>query len=157
MLQRFRFFFLSQWLSYIADKPVPALLIIILLTALIGAKIPRLIFSTSVQNLIVDDVPERHRYEEFKTLFGTDEIIIVVLKGNDVFTPAYFERLQHLSETFEQIQGVDRVISLSQVKKSVDPKNKWSLERLKKIVLPVSIFQRYLISPDHRVAGITWY
>ena len=155
MFERFRFHFFSRWLSYIADKPIPALLVIVFLTILIGAKIPWLFFSTSVKNLIVDDVPERHQYEEFKTLFGTDEVIHVVLKGNDVFTPAYFDQLQHLSETFEQIQGVDRVISLSQVKKSVDPKNNWSLERFKKIVSPVSIFQRYLISPDQRVAGIT--
>ena len=155
MLERFRVYIFSRWLPYIADKPIPTLLVIIFLTILIGAKIPWLIFSTSIQNLIVDDVPERHRYEEFKTLFGTDEVIHVVLKGNDVFTPAYFDQLQHLSETFEQIQGVDRIISLSQVKKSVDPQNNWSLERFKKLVLPVSIFQRYLVSPDQRVAGIT--
>jgi predicted RND superfamily exporter protein len=90
------FFIFSRWLSYITDKPVPALPVTVLLTILIGAKIPWLIFSTSVKNLIVEDVPERHRYEDFKTLFGTDEVIHVVLKGNDDFTPTYFDREQEL-------------------------------------------------------------
>jgi predicted RND superfamily exporter protein/CRP-like cAMP-binding protein len=150
-----RFFFFSRWLSYIADKPVFALLAILIFTILIGAKIPWLTFSTSMRNLIVDDVPERVRYEEFKALFGTDEIIHVVIKGDGVFSPPFFEQLQTLSRTFGQIPGVKRVLSLSQVKKSVDPRDHWSLERFEELVEPVKIFQRYFISPDHRVAGIT--
>ena len=155
MLESFKKFFFSRWLSYIADKPFITLLGILIITALVGANIPWLTFSTSVRNLIVDDIPERLRYEEFKALFGSDEIIHVVIKGDDVFSSSFFSQIRNLSMTFGQFPGVDRVISLSQVKNSVDPKNDWTLERFSKIVAPVKIFQRYLVSQDHRVAGIT--
>jgi hypothetical protein len=36
----------------------------------------------------------------------------------------------------------------------VDPRNQWSLERFASLTSPVSIFKRYLFSPDHRVTGI---
>lgn len=155
MFASFKRIFFSRWLSYIADKPFIILLGILLFTVLVGAKIPWLTFSTSVRNLIVDEIPERLRYEEFKALFGSDEIIHVVIKGDDVFSSSFFSQIRNLSMTFGQFPGVDRVISLSQVKNSVDPKNDWSLERFSKLVAPVKIFQRYLVSPDHRVAGIT--
>jgi hypothetical protein len=155
LLESFKTFFFSRWLSYIADKPFITLLGILLFTVLVGAKIPWLTFSTSVRNLIVDDVPERLRYEEFKALFGTDEIIHVVMKGDDVFSSLFFSQIRNLSMTFDQFPGVDRVISLAQIKNSVDPNDDWSLERFSELVAPVKIFQRYLISPDQRVAGIT--
>ena len=155
MLESIKKFFFSRWLSYIADKPFITLLSILLFTVLVGAKIPLLTFSTSVRNLIVDDIPERLRYEEFKGLFGSDEIIHVVIKGDDVFSPSFFSQIRNLSMTFGQVPGVDRVISLSQVKNSVDPNNDWSLERFSELVAPVKVFHRYLVSPDHRVAGIT--
>lgn len=155
MLEWFNKIILFHWLSYIAGKPTFVLISIVLLTVLIGARIPWLTFSTSVRSLVVDDVPERARYEEFKALFGSDEVIIVTVKGDDVFTSPFFKQLQTLSEKLGRIPGVNKVISLAQVKNSVDPQNHWSLQRFRKLVTPVKIFERYLISPDHRFSGIT--
>lgn len=146
---------ISRWLSCVANRPVSILILILTLTVLIGAKVPWLIFSASMRELIVDDVPERQCYDEFKALFGTDEIIQVVVKGEDIFSPPFFTQLRNLSKTLSEVPGVSRIISLPQVKAAVDPQDQWSLQRFANLTVPVSIFQRYLISPDHRVSSIT--
>ncbi len=146
---------LDRWLAWIARQPCRALILVLVFTVLAGLKIPMLTFSTSIRDLIVNNSLERQRYDAFKALFGTDEIIHVVVKGDDIFAPSFFTRLRYLSDAFNQIPGVSRVISLPQIKEAVDPQDQWPLERFAQMTAPVSIFQRNLISPDRRVSGIT--
>lgn len=156
MLERFiRSFSLNNWLNRIAGQPRTVLIVILIFTGVTAARIPWLDFSVSVRDLIVDSLPERRQYDEFKSLFGSDEIIHVVFKGDNIFSPTFFNRLRTFSDAFEQIPGVQRVISLPRVKSSVDPRDEWSLQRFAALTVPVRIFQRYLISPDRQVSGIT--
>ncbi len=146
---------LTPWLEKIARKPWPVLVAILLLTVLVGMRIPGIGFSTSVRDLIVDDLPERQRYEAFKALFGSDAIIQVVVQGETISTPRSFAVLRSLTDALTAIPGIDRAISLPQVKDTIDPGGEWSLERFVELTVQVPIFQRYLISPDRRVSGIT--
>ena len=156
MLERFiKSFSLSSWLNRITGQSRIVLIGILIFTVFMAAHIPWLDFSVSVRDLIVDNLPERRQYDEFKALFGSDEIIHVVLKGKDIFSTPFFNRLQTFSDAFERIPGVQRVISLPRIKSSVDPQDQWSLQRFAEVTAPVAIFQRYLISPDRRVSGIT--
>ncbi|BBO73979.1 hypothetical protein DSCW_13960 [Desulfosarcina widdelii] len=148
-------FSLNSWLNRIAGQPRTVLIVILIFTGVMAARIPWLDFSVSVRDLVVDSLPERRQYDEFKALFGSDEIIHVVLKGDNIFSPTFFNRLRTLSDAFEQIPGVQRVISLPRIKSSVDPRDEWSLQRFAALTAPVRIFQRYLISPDRKVSGIT--
>ena len=148
-------FYLLNWMKRIAKRPVGILTIILVITAVVALKIPWLTFSATVCDLIVDNLPERHDYEDFKALFGTDEIIQVVVRSDNIFAQQSFEQLRRLSTSLKTIPGVRRVISLPQVKAAVDPRNQWSVERFASLTTPVSIFQRNLFSTDHTTAGIT--
>ncbi len=151
----FQSFSLQRWLTWVAMHPRSVLIGILILTALAGTGIPRLTFSHAANELMVDGLPERQRYEDFKALFGSDEIIRVVVKGGDMFTPEAFDRLRSLSDAFDRIPGVNRVISLPRIKAGVDPGERWSVEHFARLTAPVSIFKGNLISVDHRVSGIT--
>lgn len=156
MLERFiKSLSLSNWLNRIIGQYRIVLIGILIFTGVMAVRIPWLNFSVSVRDLLVDNVPERRQYDEFKALFGSDEIIQVVIKGDNIFSPPFFSRLRAFSDAFEQIPGVQRVISLPRIKSTVDPRGQWSLERFAALTAPVDIFQRYLISPDRRVSGIT--
>ena len=72
--QLFQSFSLQRWLTWVAMHPRPVLIGILILTALAGTGIPRLTFSHAANELMVDGLPERQRYEDFKALFGSDEI-----------------------------------------------------------------------------------
>ena len=84
---------LDRWLTIIAKKPLATLMVLIAITVVVAARLPGIHFSASLHDLIVDGSPERQHYDRFKTLFGNDAIVQVVVKGNDFFSVHDFERL----------------------------------------------------------------
>lgn len=58
------------------------LAVILVITAILGAFIPRLIISSSQQNLIPKNDPEQARYLQYNKEFGASENLIIVLEGD---------------------------------------------------------------------------
>jgi diguanylate cyclase (GGDEF)-like protein len=125
------------------------------LTLLFVTQVPKLHIKTSIYDLVIEDLPESARYNEFKEVFGSDEIIRVVVKAENVFDPATFRKIEELVTTATEIEGVRRVISLPGIKKDVDPGNSWTLDRFAAMVTPVAIFRKNLISEDHKATVLT--
>ena len=118
-------------------------------------QIPKLAFRTSIYDLLIDDLPETIHYTSFKKIFGSDEIIQVVVKADNIFDSAAFRKIEVLSATFSDIPGVRRVISLPVIKKKVDPGGRWTIDEFAKVAAPVELFKNNLISADHKVGAIT--
>lgn len=146
---------LQSYLSLVIKHPVWPLLVIALVTVLFGWQLPGLSFKTTVYDLIIEDLPEAKRYSDFHELFGSDEIIRVVVKAEDIFDPSTYAKVTQLSEAVLKIEGVRRVISLPEAKKSVDPRSEWPLDKFSAMLEPVELFQRNLISQDHQTTIIT--
>ncbi len=146
---------LQSYLSLVIKHPVWPLLVVALVTALFGWQLPGLSFKTTVYDLIIEDLPEAERYRDFRDLFGSDEIIRMVVKAEDIFDPATYAKVTQLSEAVLKIEGVRRVISLPEAKKNVDPRSEWPLEKFSAMLKPVELFQRNLISQDQRTTIIT--
>ncbi len=132
-----------------------ALSVITALTLLFAAFIPRLAFKTSIHDLIIEDLPENTQYEAFKTVFGSEEIIRVVVKCNNVFDPINFQKIAQLEEAGKNIDGVQRVIGLAGIKNAVDLAGNWSIEQFVAFVAGVDLFKHNLISEDHNTTAIT--
>jgi diguanylate cyclase (GGDEF)-like protein len=128
---------------------------VIVITLMFAWCIPNLSFKTSIYDLIIEDLPETARYEEFKEIFGSDEIIQVVIKAENVFEAATFKKIQALSEEAAGIAGVRRVISLPEVKQAVDLSGNWDLARLQEVLSGVDLFKRNLFSKDGRSTALT--
>ncbi len=125
------------------------------ITLVLASFIPHLRFSTSVYDLIIEDIPEAARYAEFKQVFGSEELIRIVVKCDDVFEPASFAKITELAEAAGAIAGVQRVISLPGIKQLVDPTDNWPPERFKAHIAGTALFQHNLISRDHTTSAIT--
>lgn len=137
------------------DRPVSVILVILSVTVFFALHLPDLTFNTSIYDFVIEDLPEKARYEDFKKVFGDDEIIRVVVKGKNVFDPVFYEKIESLSEALGKIQGVNRIISLPGIKKAVDLGGDWSLKKFSRIITPVRLFQRNIISEDHKSTAIT--
>ena len=148
-------FSLQSYLAFIIRRPAWALAGIALITLFFGWHLPRLSFKTTVYDLIIEDLPEALEYKDFRSLFGSDEIIRLVIKAEDIFDAATFAKITQLSEAAGRIPGVRRIISLPEVKKSVDPRGEWSMEKFSGMLAPVKLFKRNLISSDHQTTIIT--
>jgi len=139
----------------IVRRRVQVLLAIVLVTLFFGWQVPKLHIKTSIYDLVIEDLPETAHYNEFKEVFGSDEIIRVVVKAENVFDPVTFRKIEELVTAATEMEGIRRVISLPGIKKDVDPGGAWSLDRFAAMVTPIAIFRKNLISEDHKASVLT--
>ena len=139
----------------ILQRPLIVIFTTAAITGLFGWQLPQLSFKTSVYDLQIEDLPETARYNDFKKLFGSDEIIRVVIKSSNVFDPITFRKIELLGEAAARIEGVRRVISLPGIKKAVDVSGSWSLEKFKTVISQADLFRRNLISADGKTTALT--
>jgi len=142
-------------LEKIIRRPRTVILIIVGISLIFALQIPNLSFQTSVYDLVIEDLPETANYEKFKKIFGSDEIIRLVIRADNVFDPATFQKVESLAAAAAGIDGVRRVISLPGIKKAVDISGKWPLDKFSKIVAPIDLFKRNIVSDDHKTTVLT--
>jgi len=135
----------------------PALTIsaIACITLFFAWHIKDLSFRTSIYDLVIEGHPASLRYQEFKELFGSDEIIRIVIRSGNVFDPSVFDRIKTLSQACSQFEGVKRVISLPAIKEAIDLTGNLPLSSFAKLISSVELFQRNLISEDRKTTAIT--
>jgi len=146
---------LHLYLNCVVRHPLISIVLIGIMTLVFAWQLPRLSFKTTVYDLIIEDLPEAGYYQDFKTIFGSDEIIRLVVKADDVFETASFAKVAQISEAAGRIKGVRRILSLPEIKKSVDIGNKWTMVQFEALLAPVTLLERNLISSDHRTTIIT--
>ena len=145
----------KSYLAFIIKRPIWPLLAVAAITLMFCWHLPKLSFKTTVYDLIIEELPEAKRYRDFRDLFGSDDIIRMVVSADDIFDPATFAKVSHLSDAALGIKGVRRIISLPEIKKNVDPRSEWPMDKFSAMLAPVDLFQRNLISQDHRSTIIT--
>ena len=116
-------------LEWILNRPLVIVACFAAVSIFFALQIPKLAFRTSIYELLIDNLSETIRYADSKKVFGSDEIIQVVVKADDILDAVAFRKIEALSETFGTIPGVRRVISLPAIKKKVDPGGNWTIER----------------------------
>jgi predicted RND superfamily exporter protein len=147
--------FFSIFINSILRKPLLVILIFIAITAAFAWWIPQISFRTSIYDMVVDSLPETTRYNTFKEVFGSDEIIRIVIRTDGIFTPLNFGVVEEMSNTIEKLPGVKRVISLPVIKKAVEMSGRWELKKFREMIQPVSLFKKNLISDDQKTTIIT--
>jgi predicted RND superfamily exporter protein len=142
-------------LRLIVRRRISVLIVIGALTLFFLSAIPRLVFNTSIYDMVIEDIDETRQYQRFKDIFGSEEIIRVVISCRDVFEEAAFRKISTLAHALGGIEGVRRTISLPDVKKAVDLSGNWPLETFRSRVADVPLFHDNLLSADHRTTLIT--
>lgn len=156
MLRRlFKYLTFEYMPEYLEKWPKAVILVIIVLTGLFAFQIPNLSFSTSVYDLVIEDLPETTRYKAFKKVFGSEEIIRIVVRSENVFDPLVFRKLEVFAETAAKIKGVRRVISLPGIKKAIDISGEWGLDEFSGVLDPVDLFNGNIVSEDRKATALT--
>ena len=136
-------------------RPLPVILAVAVITVFFSWQLPNLSFKTSVYDLQIEDLSETAGYNDFKKLFGSDEIIRIAIKSRDVFDPLTFKKIEQLAEIAAEIDGVRRVISLPGIKKAVDTAGDWGMEKFYATVVNADLFRRNLISDNRKATALT--
>ncbi|MBW2040537.1 MAG: MMPL family transporter [Deltaproteobacteria bacterium] len=136
-------------------RPKATLLLLALITLFFAWQIPGLKIRTSIYDMVVENLPETRTYAAFRTLFGSDEIIRVVIKGKNVLYPKTFEKINRISTDLKAVLGVRRVISLPEIKAAVETGGAWDLERFAAVLSPIALFEKNLLSSDRHATAVT--
>ena len=162
----------TRLLLWSVKHPAAAALLFALVTIFFAAQIPRLEIDASNEGFMLEQDPARHYYEQVKATFGSDELTVVMVKADDIFTAPALHAVQRVSNALERVDGVVRVDSLTTVDNisGTDdgleiapllhdgiPADAEGLARLKKKALDNPVFVGNLVSADARAAGILVY
>ena len=149
-------------------RPAAAAAIFALITIALASQLPRLEIDASNEGLMLERDPARQYYEQVKATFGSDELTVVMVKG-DIFTAPALGLIQRVSEDLERVEGVTRVDSLATVDNISStedgmevspllhdgiPSDAAGLARLKAKALGNPVFVKNLVSADAHAAGI---
>jgi len=90
-----------------------AVALTIVLTAALASGVAKLTIDTSNEAFLHQDDPTLLRYLDFKAQFGRDDIIIIGVEPNDLFSPGSLEKLKALhDELAERIPNLDDLTSM---------------------------------------------
>jgi predicted RND superfamily exporter protein len=101
-----------------ARRLVAAGLIALTLVALAGivdplTGQPRIRIDPSLNEMLPADDPARKFYEELLERFGSDDVVVVALISDALFTPEGLATLERTSDALERADGVQRIESLA--------------------------------------------
>ncbi|MGD9237564.1 MAG: MMPL family transporter, partial [Desulfobacterales bacterium] len=142
-------------LDGILSRPWISVVCFALITLFFAIQIPKLSFRTSIYDLLIENLSDSVRYQRAKKVFGSDELIQVVVKAESIFDTTTFKKIEILAEAFSQIDGVRRVISLPDIRHKVDPGKNWTIDQFAQVISPVDLFKKNLISADGTASAIT--
>lgn len=144
-----------EMLGWITARPLPVIFAVAAVTFFFAWQLPNLSFKTSIYDLQIEDLPETVQYNDFRKMFGSDEIIRVVIKCDQVFDLVTFRKIEQLADAAATLTGVRRVISLPGIKKAVDPAGNWSMPKFSALIAPAQLFAKNLISNDRKTTALT--
>jgi hypothetical protein len=139
----------------------------LLVTVAFAAGIPRLQIDNSVDSMLPANHPARILYDKVNDTFGGTDIVVVALESEDVFSISSLEQVIDLTDKFETVPGVDKVVSLSTVKRMQGnggdlivrdliptvPTSSQECDELRNYVMGNALYTDNVISSDGRYAG----
>ncbi len=141
----------------------------LLVTILLGIGLFSLRLDSSISTLLPRKDPARSFYDQVVKTFGSDEVNVIGLVADDIFTTATLEKIERITRGAEKIDGVAWVMSLTNVKDPIAdvlspprlipriPTGRGELEELRRRVKDNPLFIGNLVSPDSRGAAINIY
>ncbi|MGH7390320.1 MAG: efflux RND transporter permease subunit [Candidatus Rokuibacteriota bacterium] len=159
-------------LLWFFDRPRLAAALLVALTAFFAWQLPRLEIDPSAEGLMLERDPAREFYEQVERRFGSDNLTVVLVKADDVFTPAVLGIVKRLTDGLERVEGATRVESLTSVRNikgdgdTLDmeplvgravPDDPGEIARIRADALGNRVFVGNLVAADARATAITIY
>lgn len=150
-------------------RRLPVLILVLAATGTLVSQLPRLEIDTSTEGFLHEDDPALLTYNDFREVFGRDELIIVTLGPTEVFELGFLQRLRSLhDELSEQVPHLDDITSLVNARNTRGdesglivedlledfPTNDDQLRALRERALANPIYRNLLISEDGRFTTI---
>ncbi len=157
---------LGHWLA--RNKWLILASVLILLIFMVS-RLPHTKFDMSTEGFLHEKDPSRIRYDAFREQFGRDEMVIIMVKPDNVFDLKFLAKLRKFHQDLEEnVPYLNDITSLINARLTTGaegelivedlvkemPKTEADLERLKQLVMTNSMYLNLLISEDGSLTTI---
>lgn len=102
-----------NYLKFILKYPRTVIAFWITVSLFLGVNIVNLKIDPDVKTMLPQDMDIVRDMDRLEEIFGGSEIVIVSFVSADIFNPATLAKIQRMTADLEQLEFVDRVVSLS--------------------------------------------
>lgn len=103
--------------GFVVYHPLPVILLVVIASFYFAVPIPHVDFSASSDTLMVKDDPDQLFFDKVKRIFGDDQIsVISVIAPEGIYNKRVFDTLEWMTKKLEEIDGVDEVVSLINIR-----------------------------------------
>ncbi len=88
----------------------------ILLAAFFATRIPKAEIESDIKAMLPTHLESRINTDKIDELFGGTEMLMLIIKTDDALSPATLQRTEAISKQMKRIKGVDKVLSLFELK-----------------------------------------
>lgn len=103
---------MSELLLFAARNRILAALILLVITGIFAAGLPKLRIDTRLELLLDREGPKYQLYQEAIEIFGSDNTTVFFIRDSQLFTPEKLEILQAMVDDIDALEPVERVDSL---------------------------------------------
>jgi predicted RND superfamily exporter protein len=154
---------LAAWLVRHPRRVIAATLLV---TAVLGFFAVQVRFQSSFESVLPTGDPNVAFYDQVRKLFGSDDVGIIGVLSDDLFSPATLEKIARVTNAVGKLPGVDHVVSITNAKDvAADvinpppllprlPPTPEEVEALRTRLHAVPLYRENLVSADDRGAAI---
>ncbi len=154
---------------FIVHRPKILLFFLLLLTGFFAYHARHIRIDSSAESILPQGDPEKGYYDEVRRLFGSDDVAVIGLITDNIYTPQVLQKVKRLTAEFRKIVEVKSVYSLTNAPDILAkvtgaeqdllvpgiPSTPEAWEELKKKVADTPIYLKNLVSPDGQATAIT--
>lgn len=155
--------------DFLYRKRILAILAVLVTTAAAASGLRNVAIDTSTESFLYPDDPVLTRYEGFRDQFGRDDVIIISVEPDALFTPDALSRLQSLhealAETVPHLANITSMVNARNTRGEGDrlvvgdllerwPQTENDLSMLRERVLANPLYRNTLVSADGKVTTI---
>lgn len=159
-------------MNFLSEQIIRFRLIIILLftavTVFFALQLPKVEIDTDIKSHLPKDMPSRLDTDRIDELFGGTEMLMVLVQTDDILNTETLKRVKRLSRDIKRIKGVDKVMSLFDLKsiKNEDgmmvvdpavkliPENDTEREEIRKEIISNDLVYGSVVSKDFSKTAI---
>jgi hypothetical protein len=153
----------ARWL---VRHPLAVVLANLAATVLLGAFALHLRIENSLESLLPAGDPEVEYYNRIRTRFGSDDVGVIGVRADDLFSAATLEKIARVTDALGRIRGVERVLSLTNaVDPAADvlnpprllpkiPPEAADVDALRRKLAAAPLYRRNLVAEDYRGTAI---
>ena len=107
---------MERFSEFVIRRQWAIIVIFLCLTVFMGVQLKNARFNSDVLTYLPDDMPSRMHQKQVEEIFGGTDMVMLVVKTDDVINEKTLERVKIFSRTMKKIKGVEKVMSLFELK-----------------------------------------